>query len=52
MTTKCPVCGMDAKPDIKSEYQGQSYNFCCSSCKEKFDRNPQQYIGAAAHSHK
>ncbi len=27
MTTKCPVCGMDAKPDIKSEYQGKDLQF-------------------------
>jgi YHS domain-containing protein len=47
---KCPVCGMDAKPEIKSTYQGKTYNFCCPSCKEKFDQNPQQYVKETVHS--
>jgi YHS domain-containing protein len=47
---KCPVCGMDAKPEISSTYQGKTYNFCCSSCKQKFDQNPQQYVKDTAHA--
>jgi YHS domain-containing protein len=27
-----------------STYHGTKYTFCAQSCKEKFDRNPQQYI--------
>jgi Cu+-exporting ATPase len=49
-TDKCPVCGMDAKPEIKSTYQGKTYNFCCSACKEKFDANPQQYATESVQS--
>jgi Cu+-exporting ATPase len=47
---KCPVCGMDAKPEINTTYQGKTYNFCCAACKEKFEQNPQQYIKGAAQS--
>ncbi len=42
------VCGMDVEPataPAQSEYQGQTYYFCGASCKEKFDRDPQRYIG-------
>lgn len=44
------VCGMDVDPataEARSEYQGQAYYFCCTSCKEKFDRDPEQYVGQA-----
>jgi YHS domain-containing protein len=43
---KDPVCGMDVevqKAEARSQYAGQSYFFCSKSCKEKFDRNPEQY---------
>jgi YHS domain-containing protein len=43
---KDPVCGMDVeeqKAAGTSQYQGRSYFFCSKSCKEKFDRNPEQY---------
>lgn len=43
---KDPVCGMQvdpAKAAGKSEYQGQTYYFCSTSCKAKFDANPGQY---------
>ncbi len=41
-----PVCGMDIdERDAagKSTHQGKIYYFCALSCKEEFDRNPQQY---------
>jgi YHS domain-containing protein len=44
---KDPVCGMDvneAETELKSEYQGKIYYFCNVSCKEAFDKNPEQYI--------
>jgi Cu+-exporting ATPase len=44
--TKDPVCGMDVeeqKAAGTSQYQGQTYSFCSKSCKEKFDRSPEQY---------
>jgi Cu+-exporting ATPase len=27
----------------KSDYQGQTYYFCSTACKNEFDRNPEQY---------
>ena len=41
-TVKDHVCGMDietANAAGKSEYKGQTYYFCGSKCKEKFDLN-------------
>jgi Cu+-exporting ATPase len=40
------VCGMQVDPARAkgaSEYQGRTYYFCSTSCKAKFDANPQQY---------
>lgn len=44
------VCGMDveaATAAARSEYQGETYYFCGTSCKEKFDLNPDQYLGTS-----
>ncbi len=44
----CPVTGKPVK-DLnsapKSEYKGKTYYFCCPSCKEKFDKDPEKYVG-------
>jgi Cu+-exporting ATPase len=48
---KDPVCGMDVEPTKAagfSELQGQTYYFCGSKCKEKFDLNPEQYLRKSA----
>lgn len=48
-TVKDPVCGMEIDPRKvldKSEYQGKVYYFCWVGCKEKFDKNPDRYVGA------
>jgi len=48
---KDPVCGMDvdaATAAGRNEHEGQTYYFCGSKCKEKFDRNPEQYFGKPA----
>jgi len=29
----------------RTEHKGQSYYFCGSKWKEKFDANPEQYLG-------
>lgn len=45
-----PVCGMTVEPAKaagKSEYQGTTYYFCSTGCKQKFDGAPERYIGAA-----
>jgi Cu+-exporting ATPase len=41
-----PICKMQvdpAKAAGSSTYKGQTYYFCALSCKETFDRNPDQY---------
>jgi YHS domain-containing protein len=43
-----PVCGMQVDEDRAagtSEYQGQTYYFCSTSCKQQFDQNPERYTG-------
>jgi Cu+-exporting ATPase len=45
---KDPVCGMEIEPANAAghtEHAEQTYHFCGSKCKEKFDRNPAQYLG-------
>lgn len=50
MATKTdPVCKMDVDvetAEATSQYKGQTYHFCCSKCKEKFDKEPERYVGA------
>jgi len=50
MKVKDPVCGMviDDKDASKSTYQGTTYYFCATECKEQFDRNPAEYVSAGA----
>jgi Cu+-exporting ATPase len=31
-----------------SNYQGQTFYFCSQACKERFDKNPQQYVRTQA----
>lgn len=48
---KDPVCGMDIETATaagQTEFKGQTYYFCGSSCKEKFDLNRDQYMGKPA----
>jgi len=43
---KDPVCGMEinvATAAEHTEHAGQTYSFCSSRCKDKFDKNPAQY---------
>jgi len=43
---KDPVCGMqvDEKQAAgKSEYEGKTYYFCSSGCKQRFDQEPDRY---------
>lgn len=40
------VCGMKVTAQDaagKSDYQGKTYYFCSSECKQKFDANPTQF---------
>jgi len=40
-----PVCKMevDEKSAPSSGHGGQTYYFCCPSCKGAFDKNPAKY---------
>jgi len=41
-----PVCGMEINEQQasgKSEYQGKTFYFCSTTCKQQFDENPQRY---------
>ena len=45
------VCGMTIEAATaagRAEYKGQTYYFCGSKCKEKFNLNPEQYVGKSA----
>lgn len=41
-----PICGMDNAIHLKdtANYQGKTYGFCNTMCKEKFSENPTEYI--------
>ena len=42
-----PVCGMHVEPDRaagSSQHAGQTYYFCSSACKTKFDKDPSAYV--------
>jgi len=47
---KDPVCGVDVsankaeKAGRKSKYKDVTYYFSSDECKQKFDKNPVQYI--------
>jgi len=47
--TRDPVCGMAIDPAISmvhTEYDDQTYYFCCGGCKAKFLPNPVQYLSS------
>jgi heavy metal translocating P-type ATPase len=55
-TIKDPVCGMDVDPATSAhhtEHAGQPYYFCSSHCRERFEADPDSYLGdhAPAGSH-
>lgn len=41
-----PICGMDNATHLKdtANYQGKTYGFCNTMCKEKFLENPSEHI--------
>jgi YHS domain-containing protein len=48
---KDPVCGMDVETATaagQTEYKGQTFYFCGSMCKEKFNLKPEQYLSQFA----
>jgi len=52
---KDPVCGMEidqAKAAAKREYEGKTYYFCSTSCRDKFNAAPQSFAKTTAgHAH-
>ena len=45
------VCGMDVESTAaagRTEYKGQTYYFCGSKCKEKFDKESRAILGQAS----
>jgi Cu+-exporting ATPase len=47
-TVKDPVCGMDVDPHEgkhRSRYQGKTWYFCSARCREKFEADPEHYLG-------
>ena len=47
-----PVCGMTFDPADaagRSNHDGETYHFCSSGCKVKFETNPRTYIGDREH---
>src|SRR5450631_3562852 len=45
--TRDPVCGMAVDPvtsKMRTEYDGETYYFCCAGCRAKFLANPTQYL--------
>jgi Cu+-exporting ATPase len=42
----CPVSGESFKKSEFTEsidYEGKTYYFCCTGCKDKFEKNPEKY---------
>lgn len=41
-----PVCGMEMRADdaaAATEYDGQTYYFCCEQCRQQFLADPERY---------
>ena len=43
--TICPVMAGAINKDIFTEYKGKKVYFCCAGCKEKFEKEPEKYLG-------
>jgi P-type Cu+ transporter len=49
LRVKDPVCGMEVSPAEaagSSTFDGQSYYFCSTACKSRFDADPASFVGA------
>ena len=43
-----PVCGMEVDENSakdRSSFEGKTYFFCSTDCREEFDEAPEEYIG-------
>jgi xanthine dehydrogenase accessory factor len=46
LEAKDPICGMMVNVSTarhKSEFRGTAFYFCCVGCKQRFDKQPEQY---------
>src|SRR5229473_1406337 len=46
-----PVCGMSVNPATaraSTQYKGQKSYFCCASCLQKFEADPERYLSQQA----
>ena len=49
MLTKDPVCNVQIdeqgalKHKLSSDFDGQTFYFCCKDCKKSFDGNPHKF---------
>jgi YHS domain-containing protein len=41
----CPVMGGAIDKNVFTEYKGKKVYFCCPGCVEKFNEDPEKYIG-------
>ena len=44
---KDPVCGMEIKKETArgpAEHMGKAYYFCSDGCREKFEKEPMNYM--------
>jgi xanthine dehydrogenase accessory factor len=44
---KDPICGMSVDvgaAKYKSDFQGNTFCFCCAGCKQTFDKQPDKYV--------
>jgi len=49
-TVKDPVCGMEVDPKTAAasyEYEGKTYYFCCTHCRDEFRSNPEDHLAEA-----
>ena len=47
-----PVCGMTVNPETAAashEHNGTTYYFCCPSCRQKFQADPDKYLHPSGH---
>lgn len=50
-TTKDPVCGVSVEPGnaaAAAVRNGNTYYFCSTSCRDKFELAPEKYVSASA----
>lgn len=55
--TICPVCDLQINDEraleqrLVTEYQGIPYYFCSNACQQRFDREPERYMGQSVGRH-